>query len=456
MFDIEKIIRRLLFKYDGFATIIANMKFIESYDITSHGNPTAATDGKNFLYHPDFMNSLDEDEQLFIVAHEVSHVAYDHINRSEGKDPKIWNKAADGVINANLKKDGLKPVEGGVDIPDALDYDVETLYEKLLEENKNKQNSNSSDDNQNHSNSDKSNGDNHNGEDNDVGHDTHKLWEEAIKKAKESTTNQEENGQEDISHNKNSSDTTQNDRKHNNNNSIDNNVKKEQENNAKLDEKEDFKRNREQRLEKLKKLRDELVSKSMGNNSSSSKFNMDSIGDPTSLINWERLLRNSINSKIDWSYKNSTIEDGVLTPHLEELSNPETEILLDTSGSIDDQLLRNFLKECKGILNTSKIKVGCFDTEFYGFTEIRRESDIDNMIFQGRGGTDFNAAVNAFTRKVDNKIIFTDGCADMPETPMNIIWIVFGDIKINPKGGKVIYIGEDDLNKLRGTIRFRI
>ena len=34
---------------------------------------------------------------------------------------------------------------------------------------------------------------------------------------------------------------------------------------------------------------------------------------------------------------------------LKEL-NPETEILLDTSKSIDEKLLKNFLKECKNIL----------------------------------------------------------------------------------------------------------
>ena len=54
----------------------------------------------------------------------------------------------------------------------------------------------------------------------------------------------------------------------------------------------------------------------------------------------------------------------------------ETEIVLDTSGSIDDKLLRNFLRECKNILNFYKIKVGCFDTKFYGFTEIKNMKDI--------------------------------------------------------------------------------
>ena len=137
-----------------------------------------------------------------------------------------------------------------------------------------------------------------------------------------------------------------------------------------------------------------------------------------------------------------------MTPHLEEMPMPETEIVLDTSGSVNEKLLRNFLRECKNIIKTSKVKVGCFDTKFYGFHEIRREKDIDTMRFQGGGGTDFDAAVNAFSRRVENKIIFTDGEADMPAKTIDAIWIVFGNRKINPKGGKVINITNEQLRKL--------
>ena len=70
------------------------------------------------------------------------------------------------------------------------------------------------------------------------------------------------------------------------------------------------------------------------------------------------------------------------------------------------------------------------------------------MEFYGGGGTNFDAAVNAFTRRVENKIIFTDGDADMPSTPIDAIWIVFGGLKINPPGGKVIYIDDKQLDEL--------
>ena len=38
--------------------------------------------------------------------------------------------------------------------------------------------------------------------------------------------------------------------------------------------------------------------------------------------------------------------------------------------------------------------------------------------FDMGGGTDFTTAIEAFSLHVDNRIIFTDGKANMPETPL--------------------------------------
>ena len=48
----------------------------------------------------------------------------------------------------------------------------------------------------------------------------------------------------------------------------------------------------------------------------------------------------------------------------------------------------------------------------------------------------------------DDKIIFTDGEASMPDMPIDAIWIVFGNEKINPKGGRVINITGEQLDRL--------
>ncbi len=172
------------------------------------------------------------------------------------------------------------------------------------------------------------------------------------------------------------------------------------------------------------------------------------IGTSKPIIDWRYILKEAIKYDIDWSYENATIEDGVVIACLEKQPMSETEIILDTSGSISEILLKNFLRECKNILQHTRLKIGCFDTKFYGFKEIRTEEDIDNMNFKGYGGTDFDVAVNSFTKRVENKIIFTDGEAAMPKTPINAIWIVYGKRKIHPKGGRVIYITPEQLDRL--------
>ena len=461
--NVDSIKRRLLVKYPFFGSVVANSNFIAEPAVG-----TAGTDGKTIYYNPNFIESITDDQQTFILAHEICHIAFNHIFRSEGKDEYLWNIATDSVINAYLKQDGLPIVEGGVDITEASNYDAEEMYKKLLEEKKQQQQPNEQCNGQNQKGSQQQSGNNEqqsqpqqssssgessqeqdkqsqeqncggSAEDSqkeekqqDVGHDTHSMWDKAIEKR-----HQEEQSQLQ---------------------QLDENQNKEQEKKkneeikklTELGEKETFKQNKITRKKQLEKLRKALASQSHGHRSitNSERRNITDIGTSEPLIDWRRLLKEAVKYDVDWSYQNAGIEDGVVTAYLEEMPRPETEIVLDTSGSIDETLLRNFLRECKNILQTSKVKVGCFDTQFYGFTEIKDVSDIDNLEFYGGGGTNFDVAVNAFTRRVENKIIFTDGYANMPSTPIDAIWIVFSGIKINPVGGKVIHINDEQLDRL--------
>ena len=128
-YDIEALKRKMLVKYPFFGSVVASVDYKENKDI-----PTAGTDGETIYYNPDFLESLSTEEQTFTFVHEVCHIAFNHILRSEGKDPELWNIATDAVINAFLQKDGLKLVAGVVDMAEAINYDAEQLYEKLLQE----------------------------------------------------------------------------------------------------------------------------------------------------------------------------------------------------------------------------------------------------------------------------------------------------------------------------------
>lgn len=421
-YDIEAVKRKMLIKYPFFGSVTANVDYKETVEID-----TMATDGETIYYNRKYVETLDQSEQIFVFAHEVCHIAFNHIMKSDGKVPKIWNMATDAVINQWLKKDKLTMPQYGVNIEDAINYDSEELYEKLLEEQtKNQQTKKNTEDWQSQEQQTEEK------EEQDVGHDTHRMWPEAVKKRK-----QEEKTE-------NSGEQKQNDEE-------ENVVRQKQKELEKLGESESFSKNRELKKRNLEELKREIIESSLqaGTKTNGETRSLENIGASKPLIDWRYILRETINYEVDWSYKNATIEDGVVTPYLEEQQVPKTEILLDTSESVSTALLKNFVRECKNIVQYSKVEVGCFDTRFYGFHEIRTEEDIEKMDYQGRGGTDFNVAVEAFSRRVENKIIFTDGQAPMPEMTIDAIWIVYGGKKIKPRGGRVIHITDEQLKKLQ-------
>ena len=414
--NIRSIKRNLMDRYPFFGSIIDSLDYVETKNcVNNNGKPTAGTNGNTVYYHPDFIENLTEKEQIFVFAHEVCHIAFNHINRGKGKDQEVWNYATDAIINAFLKKDGLELVDGVVDIPWALEYDAEEMYKKLMKQKHPQQKTNNQ---------------------KDAGHDTHNFWnEKSMDKVKDKIIEEMQKqftamGEKEVLKQKTKDEIKEMLKK----------LKKVLENMEKSQE---------------TSLDEELLGygivQSQGNETLEKSIHFDDVGTSYPFINWPLILKKPIEIvELDWSYQNAYIEDGVVLANLEESSyllSYETEIVLDTSGSVDEELLRSFLRECKNILNFSKIKVGCFDVKFYGFTEINNMKDVDNFTFVGRGGTDFDAAVTAFSKNADNKIIFTDGEASMPYKELDAIWVVFGNTKINPKGGKVIYIDKNKLVK---------
>ena len=469
-YDIAALKRKMLVKYPFFGSVVASVGYKENKDI-----PTTGTDGETIYYNPEYLEGLSAQEQTFIFAHEVCHIAFNHILRSEGKNAELWNIATDGVINQFLKRDGLKLAPGSVDMAEAINYDAEQLYEKLLQEKQQRQQQSGQGNSQQNQqgNQQQSSGGSQGGnnqqqpqspqqgnsgsgssqekqsqeqnggkseEDSqkedkskqDVGHDTHSMWEQAVKKHKEQ---QEKTDKKENLLGKDKEKTE---------------LEKKQEELESMGEKAAFKKNLEDKKKQLEELKEAILKQASQAGTSTNRDirTVNDIGTAKPLIDWRYVLREAIKYDVDWSYKNATLEDGVVSANLEEQPMPETEIVLDTSGSINEVLLKNFLRECKNILQHTKLKVGCFDTEFYGFHEIRTEEDIENIQFEGGGGTDFDVAVGAFSRRVENKIIFTDGKASMPDMPLDAVWIVFGGEKINPKGGKVIHIDNEQLEKL--------
>lgn len=95
--------------------------------------PTAQTDGERVAYHPDFVDELDDQEMLFLTAHEVMHVAFMHLTRRNQRDPALWNLACDYVINQHLVDDKVGKVIGGAMLDKALFYRGQGLADKIYD-----------------------------------------------------------------------------------------------------------------------------------------------------------------------------------------------------------------------------------------------------------------------------------------------------------------------------------
>ena len=390
IYDITALKRKVIALYPFFGSIAADVEYQETEDIKS-----IKSDGRNIFYNPKYMSCLSAADQILVLAHELCHIAFEHTARGKGKDPMIWETATDAVINQMLKRDGLDIIAGGIDYPEAIDYDAEQYYEILLKE---------------------------------------KLDMELLFGKLEGQENPAGGGG-------NGEQPPESDDSEDDSEDEDNNDESDQE--LLLEEKDS---DNEDSEDDEHALVEEKESKA-GNAVNRDTRIVEEIGNCQPVIDWRLILLDTINYGVDWSYTNAVLENGIVRPVLEEMPVPETEIVLDTSWSVDEELLRNFLRECKNILTFSKLKAGCFDTVFYGFHDIRTVQDIENMPFQGGGGTDFNVAAEAFTLRVDNRIIFTDGQAPMPDKFLKAIWVVYGDETIEPAGGTVIHIKPEQLKK---------
>ena len=96
--------RRLLVKWPFIGGILIRMELVPVRDDRLK---TAATDGDNIFVDIDFYEKLTPGERLFVLAHEVWHVALLHFARCQNRDRELFNYAADLEIHFALKAEKL-------------------------------------------------------------------------------------------------------------------------------------------------------------------------------------------------------------------------------------------------------------------------------------------------------------------------------------------------------------
>jgi predicted metal-dependent peptidase len=381
---------RLLFKQPFFGTLTMHLKLVDATD--SGWCPTAAVDGRSIFYNSNFFADLDIEEIMFVLCHEVLHVALDHFGRRSHRDPSWWNMANDYVINGMLVSDkiGKMPTKS---VPDKdskgnvsqrvglyndkyLGWTSEAVYDDLEKRKEKKQ----------------------------MTLDVHLELGDDDKGQKGSGQGQP--GDKDGQGNGIPIKMT---------------------------------------AEELKALKGEMkntilqaAQAAAGNMPASLKRLISDLVEPK--INWRDLLQQNIQSCITddftWMRPNKRhMYSGISLPTLDKDETINIQVAIDMSGSISDSMAMDFLSEVHGIMNSYNdftIGIVCFDTQVYNYQEFTKDTADELLSYEckGGGGTDFLAFWNFWMEQQSEPkkaVIFTDGypCGDWgPADYCDTLWVI--------------------------------
>lgn len=117
--------------YTFFASLMYGLDVHESDEV-----PYAATNGIYIKLNPTSMDEWTQEQQLFVLTHEICHVAFEHviIDKSRTLNPQILNQAQDYWINDYLTSLGFKmPPVGLLDKKYTHQMAVLEIYQLLLD-----------------------------------------------------------------------------------------------------------------------------------------------------------------------------------------------------------------------------------------------------------------------------------------------------------------------------------
>jgi predicted metal-dependent peptidase len=379
----------LLLKQAFFGNLATRLKLVNADEWL----PTLATDGRHFYYNSRFVNMLDQKELEFGFGHEVLHCVYDHFGRRNDRDPGLWNIANDYCVNADLIKHNVGRKITTIEILHDPQYNgksseeiYDELYDKAEKINLSDLLDKLLDD---HLGEGEGEGDGE-GDEGD-GNDRPKLSKaerDAIRdEFKEAVINAANNEP--------------------NAGNIPGNVKK-----------------------MLKDLTEPQM-------------------------NWRELLNMSLTSAIkdDYTWMRQSRRGwhmDAIMPGMNPGEEVNIAVAIDTSGSISQKMLVDFLSEVQGCMEAFtayKIHVFCFDTRVHNPVDYTSD-DIGDMAeyeLGGFGGTDFEPIFNHLKEAeidFDRLVVFTDGYPfgswgdpDFCDT----LWIIHGSNTIEAPFGTTTY-----------------
>jgi len=354
--------------------------------------PTAATDGRNFYYNSRFVDMLKPKELEFLFGHEVLHCVYDHFGRRGDRDPQLFNIANDYCVNADLKKHRVGEFITSVPClynPEYEDMSSEEIYDVLYE----------------------------NAEKIDINQLLEKLLDEHLDGDDETDGGGDKDG-------------------------TGNRPKMSAEERAKV---------RDEIKEAM--LAAAAASDGAGNLPAGVRRILQDLTAPK--MSWRELLRMQLEStlKSDYTWMRASRKgwhmDAVM-PGQKPDELIDIAVMIDASGSIDANMLRDFISETQGIMEqfqSYKIHVGTFDTRVYNTVQYDSENldSMEDYEVEGGGGTDFDCIFDYLKEEqIEPKrlVVFTDGYpfgSWGDENYTDTVWILHGTTTIVPPWGQWAY-----------------
>src|SRR3569832_1166784 len=82
--------------------------------VGGEGCTTTGTDAQAFYFNPKFIDNLNLAQTQFVLAHEAMHCAMGHTHRRNHRVKRRWDVACDHAVNLILIEEGLKPPLHGI------------------------------------------------------------------------------------------------------------------------------------------------------------------------------------------------------------------------------------------------------------------------------------------------------------------------------------------------------
>ena len=382
----------LVLKASFFGNLATRLKLVNADEWCS----TAATDGRNFYYNSRFIKLLRPKEIEFLFGHEVLHCVYDHFGRRGSRDPQLFNIANDYCVNADLIKH--KVGEKITSVPCLHDpkYDgmsSEEVYDILYEK------------------ADKI----------DIGKLLDQMIDEHLDGEGDSDGDSDGEGQ--------------------------------------------GKGRPRITAEERQAIKDEIKEAMLaaaatvdgaGNLPAGVKRLIQDLTEPK--MDWRELLLMQLESTIksDFTWMRASRKgwhmDAVM-PGMKLDPMIDIAVALDASGSISEKMLKDFLSEIQGIMESFpayRIHVVTFDTEAYNPVQYDSDNldDICDYEVKGGGGTDFDCVYNYLKEhEIEPKrlVMFTDGYpfgSWGDENYTDTVFILHGTTTIEPPWGQYAYYDE--------------